>query len=101
MKFQVGDTVMHWNHGLGQIMGVEEQEVMGESQRYYVGKFQTLSVWVPADKLLASRLRQPTSAPAFQRPFAILSGPAQTLPGDRRERKSELPTRMGDGNAES
>ncbi len=101
MKFQVGDAVMHWNHGLGEITGVEEQKVMGETQRYYVVKFQTLSVWVPADELLASRLRQPTPAPAFAQLFAILSGPAQTLPGDRRERKSELHTRMGDGNAEA
>lgn len=101
MEFQAGDAVMHWNHGLGQVMGVEEQEVMGASQLYYVVKFETLTIWVPANKLLATRLRQPTPAPAFQRLFAILSGPAQTLPGDRRERKSQLHTRMGDGNAES
>lgn len=101
MKFQVGDTVMHWNHGLGEIMGVEERNVTGEKQLYYVVKFQTLSVWVPADKLLATRLRAPTPAAAFERLFAILSGPAQALPGDRRERKSELHTRMGNGNAES
>jgi RNA polymerase-interacting CarD/CdnL/TRCF family regulator len=101
MKFHVGDTVMHWNHGLGQIMAVEEQEVMGASQLYYVVKFETLTAWVPADKLVASRLRRPTPAPAFQGLFTILSGPAQRLPGDRRERKSQLHTRMGDGNAES
>lgn len=100
MSFQVGDTVIHWNHGLGQITGVEEQQVMGKSQLYYEVKIQTLSIWVPADKLLESRLRAPTPAPAFQRLFAILSGPAETLPGDRRERKSQLHTRMVDGKAE-
>src|SRR5512140_1029455 len=101
MTFQVGDTVMHWNHGLGRITGMEEREVMGESQLYYVVKIQDLNVWVPADSLLASRLRMPTSAPAFKKLFAILGGPADTLPGDRHERKSHLHTKMTGGNAES
>lgn len=101
MDFQVGDTVMHWSYGLGQIIAKEERQVNGQNQLYYVVKIQELSVWVPVDAMLAGRLRRPTSASAFQRLFAILSGPAQTLPDDRRERKSDLHTRMAGGNAEA
>jgi CarD family transcriptional regulator len=101
MKFQVGDTIMHWSHGLGHITGLEEREVMGESQLYYVVQMQDFNVWVPADKMLAGRLRPPTPAPAFKKLLAILSGPAEVLPDDRHERKSLLRARMSGGTAES
>lgn len=101
MKFQVNDMVMHWNHGLGRILAVEERNATGQRQLYYVVELETMRIWVPADDLLASRLRAPTTAPAFERLFAILRGPAESLPGDRRERKSRLHTRMGDGKAEA
>jgi CarD family transcriptional regulator len=65
MNFKVGDIVMHWNHGLGQIMALEERRVMGESQLYYAVQTQDINIWVPADAMLAARLRLPTSAQAF------------------------------------
>ncbi len=101
MNFQVGDTVMHWSLGLGRITGKELRNITGKREFYYVVRIQDLDVWVPADHLLEGRLRLPTAAPAFEGLFEILSGPAQTLPSDRRERKAYLHTRMGDGNVES
>ncbi len=101
MDFQVGDTVMHWSYGLGQIIAKEERRVNEQNKLYYVVKIQELSVWVPVDAMLAGRLRRPTSASAFQRLFAILSGPSQSLPDDRRERRSSLHARMAGGDAES
>ncbi len=101
MEFQVGDTVMHWRYGLGQIMGREERQVTGEAKLYYVVQIQELKVWVPVDEMLLDRLRRPTSPSAFQRLFAILSGPSAALPDDRRERKSSLHARMAGGSAES
>ena len=101
MNFQVGDTVMHWNHGLGQIKGLEERIVSGESQLYYAVQIQDINIWVPADAMLASRLRHPTTAPAFKKLLTILSGPAETLPVDRHERKTLLRTKMASGEAVS
>jgi CarD family transcriptional regulator len=101
MNFQVGDTVFHWSYGLGQITGLEERALAGDSQLYYVVQIQDLNIWVPADNTAASRLRAPTSARAFKKLFAILGGPAGTLPDDRRERKSHLHARMAGGSAEA
>ena len=97
MNFQVGDTVVHWSFGLGQIIGLEERAVAGEKQLYYEVKIQDFSVWVPADGKLGSRLRSPTSARAFKRLFAILGGPAGIMSSDRRERKLDLHMKMAGG----
>jgi CarD-like/TRCF RID domain len=47
MNFQVGDTVIHWSYGLGQITGMEERSLTGTSQLYYVLRTTELSIWAP------------------------------------------------------
>lgn len=93
--------VMHWSHGLGQIMAVEERRVMGESKLYYAVQMQDVSIWVPVDAMLAARLRLPTSAQAFTQLVSILAGPAERLPADRHKRKLQLHAKMTDGEATS
>ncbi|MCK4260351.1 MAG: CarD family transcriptional regulator [Halanaerobiales bacterium] len=34
--FKVGDKVVYPKHGAGKIVGVEEKEVLGEKQKYYI-----------------------------------------------------------------
>src|SRR5512143_1531454 len=101
MGFQVGDTVVHWTYGLGEITGQEERALMGESQLYFVVRVQDMNVWVPADQQLASRLRRPTTAKEFKKLFAILRGPTGALSEDRRERKSQLRAKIAGGAAEA
>ncbi len=101
MNFQVGETIMHWSYGLGQITGVEERKLVGESQLYYAVEVQGIHIWVPADALLASRLRHPTSAESFKKLLTILRGPAGVLPSDRHERKTQLHAKMAGGDAAS
>jgi len=100
MRFHVGDRVVHWSHGLGEVVGVEERDLTGEKKTYYVVKIQELSVWVPNDEYLAKRLRAPTGRAAFDQLFAILGGQAHSLPEDRHERKVQLRKKLEGGSAE-
>ena len=101
MEFREGDPVMHWTYGLGQIVRLEEREISGSKALYYAVKMGGLTVWVPADKNLQSRLRTPTSPAGFKKLYAILSGPGETLPDDRHERKTRLLELLKDGRAQS
>ncbi len=101
MKFQVGDMVMHWNYGLGQITGIEERMVMGKSQLYYELRIKDLNIWVPVDNLAGDRMRPPTSARSFKKLLVTLSTSAEELSEDRHERKVQLHSKMSDGTAES
>ncbi len=60
-----------------------------------------MTVWVPADGKLDSRLRPPTSQPGFKKLVAILSSKGKPLPEDRQERKAYLSETLKDGRAES
>ncbi len=101
MDFRVGDSVMHWTYGLGQITQLEERAVSGQNTLYYAVQIRDMTVWVPADDKLESRLRPPTQSTKFKRLLAILSSPSEPLPIDRQERKLHMLELLKDGRAES
>ena len=101
MALKIGDPVMHWTYGLGEVVGLEERDFSGRTTLYYAVKVNDMTVWVPADSNLADRLRPPTPAAGFNKLFSILSGSGEPLPEDRLERKSWLVEQLKDGRVES
>lgn len=101
MNFYKGDMVMHWTHGIGQIVNLEERALSGLKTIYYVVQVRDMTVWVPADSKVGSRLRSPTPRERFEQLLTILSSPSETLPEDRLERKTRLLELLQDGRPES
>ena len=101
MNFQKGETVMHWTYGIGQIVNLEERALSGAKTIYYVVQVRDMTVWVPADSKVGTRLRTPTPKLHFERLLAILSSPSEPLPEDRLERKTRLLELLHDGRPES
>ncbi|MFH2102165.1 MAG: CarD family transcriptional regulator [Chloroflexota bacterium] len=101
MDFLAGDAVIHWTYGLGKIVRQEERTFSGEKKLYYVVQIRDLTVWVPADGELVSRLRLPTTRRGFSKLFTILSGPGQSLSDDRFVRRTHLVEELKDGRAEA
>jgi RNA polymerase-interacting CarD/CdnL/TRCF family regulator len=101
MNFRKGDSVMHWTHGLGKVIQLETRVLAGEKILYYAIEIGDMTVWVPADEQLETRLRPPTKAAEFKKLMGILSGAGEPLPEDRLERKRLLLERLRDGRTES
>jgi RNA polymerase-interacting CarD/CdnL/TRCF family regulator len=101
MNFYKGDMVMHWTYGIGQIVNLEERALAGAKTVYYVVQVRDMTVWVPADSKVGTRLRAPTPKPRFERLLSILSSPSEPLPKDRVERKTRLLELLQDGRPES
>ena len=101
MNFNNGDSVMHWMHGLGRVVRLETMALSGENIPYYAIQIGDMTVWVPADELLETRLRPPTDAAGFKKMMDILSDPGEPLPADRYERKKLLLEWLEDGCAET
>jgi RNA polymerase-interacting CarD/CdnL/TRCF family regulator len=101
MNFHEGDPVMHWTYGFGQIVRLEERDISGSKTLYYAVQARDLTVWVPADSKLKSRLRSPTSQSRFKQLLTILSSPGKPLPDDRIERKNYLMELLKDGSTEA
>lgn len=101
MSFKIGDRVVHCTHGLGQVLAIEERTFNDRNILYYMIQIADLTIWVPADENIKTRLRPPTSHSDFKKLLAILSSPAEALPTDRRLRTISLQERLGDGMIES
>ena len=97
MNIREGDSVMHWTHGLGKVVRLEERALAGQAIMYYAIQIGDMTVWVPADDMLETRLRLPTRAADFKKMLGILSSPGDPLPVDRRERKTLLMEWLKDG----
>jgi RNA polymerase-interacting CarD/CdnL/TRCF family regulator len=101
VNFQTGDMVMHSTYGLGCVQAIEERTVESTTTLYYMVQTADLTLWVPADEKIKSRLRYPTSASKFKEMLNILSSPAEPLPDDRRQRNVLLQELLNGGGIES
>lgn len=101
MRFREGDAVMHWTFGLGKVVRLEERDMSGREVLYYAIQINDMTIWVPEDEMLATRLRPPTSEKEFKKLQKILVGSGEPLPDDRHQRKLMLLETLKDGSAES
>jgi CarD family transcriptional regulator len=101
MDFQIGDTVIHWTYGLGEIVHIEEKVIHDHSTNCYVVRTPDLTIWIPINDLHPHSLRMPTSPDEFVKLFSILTSPGEALPEDRVLRKDQLMAHMKDGQLAS
>ena len=101
MGLHVGDHVIHWVYGFGEILRQEDKNLPGQASRYYVVKVKDLTIWVPMDDELMNRLRTPTPGGQFKQLFGILSSPSEALSKDRFERKTHLLEEQKNASAEA
>ena len=101
MMFHVGEKVVHWVHGPGEILQLDEKILSGRKALYYVVRAGDLTVYVPVEQGEQNSLRTPTPARNFKKLFAIIKSPGEELSGDRLQRKLDLTERMRDGSLAS
>ena len=101
MDYHIGDKVIHSNYGLGEIIQMDEKTIHGHQTSCYVVRVRDLTIWVPADNSVETRLRLPTSRMEFEKLFTIFRSSGEPLSEDRMERKTQLIERMKDGTLES
>jgi CarD family transcriptional regulator len=97
MKFQVGEQVIHWKFGVGEIVQMDEKVVLGKRALYYVVGIRDFLIWVQANEIGEASLRKPTPNSDFKNLFAILRSPGETLSEDCLERKQHLQDQMRNG----
>lgn len=66
--FQIGDNIVYPMHGVGIIKAIEEKEISGEKQEYYVIKMLigNMQVMIPTGKILSSSIRPVTGIIALK-----------------------------------
>jgi CarD family transcriptional regulator len=72
--FQVGDKVVYPMHGAGVIEAIEEREIMGQRQNYYIMRLPIgeMTVMIPADKVREPQLREVISVAQVKEVLKVL-----------------------------
>ena len=71
--FNVGDYIVHPMHGAGKVAGIEEKDILGGKQSYYVLKMPgEVKVMVPVDKAEQIGVREIIDDSSVEEVFAIL-----------------------------
>lgn len=98
MTFEVGDQVVHPQHGVGQVVKLEDKEFeSGVIRLYYEISMQAGStVWAPVD-LATVGLRKPAGSSEIARCRKILVSRPAPLTDDSRTRQSNMLARLKQG----
>jgi RNA polymerase-interacting CarD/CdnL/TRCF family regulator len=98
MIFEIGDQVVHPQHGVGQVVKMEDKEFeIGVVRRYYeISMRGGSTVWAPVD-LGTVGLRKPAGRSEIARCRKILVSRPAPLPEDSRSRQANLLARLRQG----
>lgn len=98
--YKVGDNVVYPMHGAGVIEAIEEREVLGERQKYYIMALPIgdMKVMIPMDSAEEVGLRQVIDDEGVKRVYEILGGEetAMSTNWNRRYRANMEKIKSGD-----
>ncbi|NLN19073.1 MAG: CarD family transcriptional regulator [Firmicutes bacterium] len=98
--YEIGDKVVYPMHGAGIIEAIEEQEILGETRRYYVMRMPLgdMKVMVPMDNVEELGVRQIVSAEEVESVLDVLRGERSKMPQNwnRRYRANLEKIKTGD-----
>ncbi len=98
--FKIGDKVVYPMHGAGVIESIEEKEILGERQQYYVLRLPigNMKVMVPTASGESIGLRQVISQDEVQEVLHILKGVSTQMPGNWNRRYRANLEKIKSGN---
>ena len=94
MNYAIGDTVVHWTHGMGKVIAIQEKDLAGVSQAYYVIEVGLLTLWIPAQEASKGSIRLPMESVQFKYLINILQTPAEPLSDNYTKRRFAIRDRI-------
>jgi len=85
-----GDWVVHRRHGAGKIESLEEKAVGETKSTYCKIRTNTITVWLPAEKMNDEWLRPIAPSAEFRRALDTLSSPPQPMSDTLNSRKKRI-----------
>lgn len=99
-EFSPGDFVVYPTHGVGKIVGIEEQEISGHELQLFVIKFETekMTLRVPIEKAKGAGLRKLSSRPQMELALSTLRGRSRVNRAMWSRRAQEYAAKINSGD---
>jgi len=97
--YEIGDWIVHSQHGVGRIEAIEEKKIGKNTAAYFRVKVPRGVYWLPTEKI-PSYVRPVSSRYKFRKVLALIREEPQELLKDYKERNKEIAGRLGDATIE-
>lgn len=99
--YSIGDKVVYPMQGAGTIEKIEEKEILGELQQYYVLKlpYDGMTVMVPVGKEASVGIRSVVSGEHMDKVMELLQGKSTEMPSNWNHRHRENTDKLKSGDA--
>lgn len=99
-EFSAGDFVVYPTHGVGKIVGIEEQEISGHELQLFVIKFETekMTLRVPIEKAKVAGLRRLSSRQQMELALTTLRGRSRVNRAMWSRRAQEYAAKINSGD---
>lgn len=98
--FDIGDKIVYPNHGAGTIVDIEEKEILGETERYYIMELPIgeMKVMIPEGNADEVGLRSIVDKEVAEKVYEVLSGEQSEMSQNwnRRYRANSEKIKTGD-----
>jgi len=98
LELTKGDWVVHNNHGLGQIIGIEIKELQGDQNLFYMVKTDTLTYWLPAIESSSERIRPIADTETFAEALKVAAREPEPMEANYRHRLAYIHTQIQDSS---
>ncbi len=98
--FDIGDKVVHPNHGAGKVTGIKEQDLLEQYHRYYVIDLaiDDRTLMIPVSKAEEIGLRSISQEAVLSQVWHTLDATAETLSDDFRKRQERIQEKLKTGD---
>lgn len=99
MGYAVGQNIIHPAHGAGEVVGIEDQELVEGFKKYYVVNFEEkrLTIRIPFSHSENAGLRDLISQKRIKKVLSTLRQLPQTLPKDYKKRRKQVEDKIFSG----
>lgn len=89
-SYSEGDWIVHSQHGIGQVKGVDEKDISGEKTRYYRIKTTDSTFWMPINQMDHDVLRSVSTLEEIQQAIVTLQKPAEEMSSNYKIRQQRI-----------
>jgi len=98
LRFNIGDWIVHYYHGVGQVKDIIEKGLDGNEKTFYKVTTREIDYWIPIEDADSDHLEPVRSKQDFDDALEILSSKPKPIAQHHKSRKKKIHDRWMDGN---
>ena len=97
LRFNIGDWIVHYYHGVGQVKDIVEKGLDGNEKTFYKVKTREIEYWIPIEDADSDHLEPIRSKGDFEGALEILASKPEPIAEHHKSRKKKIHYRWMDG----